>query len=218
MLPVIGGTDFDALATEAFMGDRFQRAYVPGQTLSCYVAANASFRTPNRTMRPPMFKIGLVSSSRLYQRQIELDQDGYGSMIKRAGEPMRDPTFGAWDLLRMPTDLTLSPSSPVAIGARDLRIKLPVGLDFPQFDARLTAALAPAALNTWAASAAGVAYCQRNEIDVDTMLRFTSYEFGTGTRLSPATEIYIFRPKTEMRRLALLIESIIVDWVMAASL
>ena len=70
---------------------------------------------------------------------------------------MRDEAFGLWDLLRMPHDMQLSPASPVVVGARDLRVTLPYGMTFPQFDARLTAALLPASLKVWTATQAGAA-------------------------------------------------------------
>ena len=45
-------------------------------------------------------------------------------------------------------------------------------------------------------------------------MRFTSYEFGAGARISTATEFAIFRPRAEADRLAVIAERIVVDFVM----
>ncbi len=215
-LPVIGGSDFDGdriaglIASEAFRS-RYER----GMSVSVYVAANDAFRTMGRTMRCPIYKIGLCSAERLHQRQLELDRDGYGATIMHGGEPVRDPAFANWDLLRMPRDLQLSPDGPIAVGERDLRVALPAGMKFSVFDALLTAALRPASLSVWAGSPAGQRYCATHGIDAESLVRFTSYEFGEAVRLSPATELMIFRPKSEMGRLAAMVEGIIADWLLA---
>ncbi len=213
---MIGGLAFDEKRIADLIGsDRFQSRYERGQTVSLYVAANEGFRTVGRTMRAPVFKIGLCSPERLHERQLELDRDGYGSLFMRDRELVQDPGFGAWDLLRMPQDLRLVPNSPVAAGERDLRVTLPRGLQFPHFDALLTAALKPASLTFWAGSPSGRRYCDRHGIDVATLLRFTAYEFGTASRVSPATELMIVRPKAEIPRLVAMVEGIIADWVQA---
>ena len=172
-LPVIGGPGFDAQISDTFCEATFRTRYQPGMPISCYVASNPAFRTAGRTMKPPCFKIGLVSSDRLHQRQLELDRDGYGAMVMHHGELQRDETFGRWDLMRMPSDLMLSPMSPVSVGARDLRITLPKDMSFPEFDARLTAALAPASLTAWTGTKAARLYCERHGIDIAMMRRFT---------------------------------------------
>ena len=214
-LPVIGGSAFDAERVAGLIGsEAFRARYEHGMSVSLYVAANDGFRTAGRTMRCPIYKIGICAADRLHQRQLELDRDGYGAMIMQDGVPVRDPSFGSWDLLRMPRDLQLAADSPVAAGERDLRVTLPAGMKFSVFDALLTEALRPAALSVWAARLAGQRYCETHGIDAATLVRFTSYEFGTATRLSPATELTIFRPKSEMGRLAAVVEGIIADWLL----
>ena len=215
-LPVIGGSDFDAeRVARLIASEAFHASYERGMNVSVYVAANDAFRTAGRTMRCPIYKVGICASERLYQRQLELDRDGYGATVMQGGEPVRDPSFGTWDLLRMPQDLQLSQDGPVAAGERDLRVTLPAGMKFTVFDSLLTEALRPASLSVWAGSPAGQRYCETHGIDAETLMRFTAYEFGTGTRVSPATELMIFRPKSEMGRLAHLIEGIIADWLLA---
>ena len=94
---------------------------------------------------------------------------------------------------------------------------LPGGIKFSIFDALLTEALRPATLSVWASSPAGQRYCATHGLDATTLVRFTAYEFGSGTRLSPATELMIFRPKSEMGRLAAMIEGIVADWLLAGA-
>ncbi len=214
-LPVIGGSDFDAeRVAKLIASEAFQARYERGMSVSVYIAANDAFRTAGRTMRCPIYKVGICASERLYQRQLELDRDGYGSMIMCGGEAVRDPAFGSWDLLRMPRDVQLSPESPIAVGERDLRVTLPAGMKFSVFDSLLTEALRPASLSVWAGSSAGQRYCETHGIDAASLVRFTAYEFGSGTRLSPATELMIVRPKSEMQRLANLVEVLIADWLL----
>ncbi len=92
-LPVIGGSDFDAERVAALIAsEAFQARYERGMSVSVYVAANDAFRTAGRTMRCPIYKVGICASERLHQRQLELDRDGYGSMLmqrRRAGARSR---------------------------------------------------------------------------------------------------------------------------------
>ncbi len=91
-LPVIGGSGFDAERVAGLIAsEAFHARYERGMSVSVYVAANDAFRTAGRTMRCPIYKVGICASERLHQRQLELDRDGYGATVMQGGEPVRDP-------------------------------------------------------------------------------------------------------------------------------
>ncbi len=155
-------------------------------------------------------KVG-VTTCALHQRLRYIARDAYGSHY-RCDDGRIAPDYG-WDewMAQHIEVSTLSPSSPVQLGGRGLRVRLPATLSPREFDKMLSGALNVIALDKVMATAAGQARVALLGLDPGRYSRFTVYDFSGSSRTSRARELVWFRPRLDGDALVAIVEALIAD-------
>lgn len=223
--PRAGGVQLVPLADNAFTQPGFVEAYEPGRLVFIYCAAcgedhlNPEQATGllglSRRLCAAIHKVSVTAQVKLRDRLRELNADRYGALTTSAdGFSCSDLGYDNWMLQHILVHGAPLPGSPVAIGNRCLAVRLPTSLSVREFDKRLHARMANAALNPWLRIQAGRAHCRLLGIAPRELARGTAYGFGEIKRASDGEEFYFFRPKSrDADRLLRLAEAIIHDHV-----
>lgn len=225
--PRIGGTALKPLPANAFQDPRFTEHYEPGILVRAYVAACGQITSPTnaigllgaaRDLNLPLYKVASTECADIRRRTDALNRDRYGSHRKLATGGVFDPGFDRWTFQQiLPTREPLR-GAPVTLEARSVDVILPAGVSSGEFEKRLHQAMSNASLNSWLEKSDGVAHCALVGLDPREQQRFTALRFGKPARISPAEEIYIFRPIGEdADRLLTIIETIIYQLVLGTA-
>lgn len=225
--PRIGGTALTPLRADAFQDPRFTNHYEPGILVRAYVAACGQITSPRnaigllgaaRDLNLPLYKVASTECADIRRRTHALNRDHYGANRKLADGDVSDLGFDRWAFQQiLPTRKPL-PGAPVTLEARTIDVILPAGVTGGEFEKRLHAAMSNASLNSWLETSDGIAHCALVGLDPREQQRFTALRFGKPARISPAEEIYIFRPiGKDADRLLTIVETIVYQLVIGTA-
>lgn len=203
-----------ARVSHVFDGEAFQSKFRPGETRLVYRAACSGLRRVAMTLRVPVFKIGTCATGGLNNRIRELRVEPYAAAWPDTGGYRVDDDFAEWFPSLLKTRLTPSPHSPVHVDPRAYVVTLPVDMTPDEFEAELQKVLLPAQLFRWLESSDGVRHCQALNVAPEIGKRSTVYNRGDVSKLSPATELYVFRAQSDPDRLLAALEAIIIKKVL----
>jgi hypothetical protein len=220
----IGGDDIAALPADAFSQSRFAEAYQAGYRVNVYVGAcGQNYATPGvrtgllgvaRDLQLPIYKVSSTQCADPRDRLRAMNADRYGSYRQTSSGPVNDLGFNAWMLQQILPTREPKAGAPIELQPRTISVVLPHNLSSREFDKRLHAAMENASLNGWLVSPAGTAHCALLGLTPQDLHRSTVYRFGRATRISPADELYIFRPRgDDADRLLAVIEQILFEHV-----
>lgn len=220
----IGGNGIAALPADAFSQSRFAEAYQAGYSVNVYVGAcGQSYANPGvrtgllgvaRDLQLPLYKVSSTQCADPRDRLRAMNADRYGSYRQTSAGPINDLGFNAWMLQQILPTRAPRAGAPIELQPRAISVVLPHDLSAREFDKRLHAAMENASLNGWLVSPAGTAHCALLGLAPKDLQRATVYRFGRATRISPADELYLFRPRGEdADRLLAIIEQILFQHV-----
>ena len=207
-------SDRVARVSHVFDEEAFRKKFRPGETRLVYRAACSGLRRIAMTLRVPVYKIGSCASGGLNNRVRELRLEPYAAAWHDAGGYRVDDDFAEWFPSLLKARLMPSPHSPVHLDARAYVVTLPVDMSADEFEAELQKVLAPAQLFQWLESVDGVRHCAAVGVAPEIGRRSTVYNRGDVSKLSPATELYVFRAQSDPDRLLAAIEAIIIKKVL----
>lgn len=222
--PRIGGGDIARLSKNAFSKASFAKTYEPGHRVNVYVGAcGESYSMPGvqtgllgvaRELLVPIFKIASTECADPRDRIDALNADRYASFRQPKSGDVNDLGFDRWSLQQIRPTRQPMPGAPIELQPRAISIVLPPDLSSRMFEKRLHAAMLNANLNAWLLSPAGRAHCALLGLAPRDLQRFTVYRFGATARISPADELYLFRPRGEdADRLLGIVEQILFEHV-----
>ncbi len=185
----------------------FHRHFVPGEYVFLYTAGCSGLGVLARSLQLPIFKYGLSQQSDLLVRQQQLRVDRYGGCFKNGSRYPAMEGFDDWELRRCEVSKNGS-GGLVTVMPRALQIQLPKSLSCKKFDKLLQKVLSPIALHEWVNSPDGREHLAALGVNPSIASRYTAYQFGTSTRYSRASELYISRRGDLDRIVALIIEII----------
>jgi hypothetical protein len=196
----------------AFESEIFRDLYHPGEARLVYVGACPGLRRVAMELHVPCFKIGSCAEWGLNRRMFQLREDPYASAWCCEDRYVIDDDFSTWFPSRIKSWLTPSTQSPVTIVGSAYRVVMPDRMNPETFEEKLRAVTAPAQLFGWLETPDALRHCQAFDVDPAIGRRSTPYYRGA-LRLSPATEIYTFRPQSDADRLFCALEKIVLDAV-----
>ncbi|WP_146170081.1 hypothetical protein [Bosea sp. 124] len=222
--PRVGGNAIAKLPRDAFTKPAFEEAYEPGRRVNVYVAAcGQSYSMPGvqtgllgaaRDLLAPVYKVAATECADPRDRMDALNADRYAAHRRTISGDVTDLGFDRWTLQQIRPMRQPKPGAPIELQPRVISVVLPHGLSARAFEKRLHDSLANASLNAWLVSPEGMAHCALLGRAPCDLQRFTVYRFGTGVRVSPADELYLFRPRGEdAERLLSIVEQIIFQHV-----
>ncbi|MCA0424095.1 MAG: hypothetical protein LCH61_12375 [Proteobacteria bacterium] len=219
--PVVGGRGTPLVPFTGWETPEIAGCFENGTRIAVGVLSCPGLFNLARELQIPIFKISTTRDETVgfAQRLKALNADAYGSHRRDSDAWCKDEGFDQWELSALPQDLGLEPSSPVTATPRALSVVLPDGLAPREFDERLNRALANVRLADWATSADGRGHCAALGLDPARFDRFTAYSLGGAEpRLSRAREIFIYKPRLQTARLAMVIERVLLASIRRVSM
>lgn len=222
--PRIGGNAIAKLSPDAFTRTAFKQTYVPGRRVNVYVGAcGESSSMPGvltgllgaaRDLLAPVYKVASTECADPRDRMDALNADRYAGHRRTTSGGVSDLGFDRWMLQQIRPTRQPLPEAPIELQPRAISAVLPNDLSARAFEKYLHDAMQNASLNAWLVSPEGQAHCALLGLAPQDLQRFTIYRFGSATRISPADELYLFRPRGEdADRLLAIIEQILFQHV-----
>jgi hypothetical protein len=202
------------LPPDPFHDDAFRRRFVPAESAYLYAAGCSGLCQLAKTLQLPLFKFGLTGNEDLLVRQQQLRIDRYAGSFMDGDQYLLTDGFADWELRQIEVS-KLKSGALITVMPRCLHIRLPKCLPFHQFEKLIQHALQPIALHRWIETPEGREHLSGLSISPALGTRYTGYEFGSSTRYSRASEIYISRPRGDFDRVAALSIDIIRQHVLA---
>lgn len=207
--PYLGKVVPGPTASRAFDDPALMGWYEPGQPVTVYAGACDGLR---RLALPGLWSISKVgvTTCALHHRLRYIGRDRYGSRYRcDDGRLVTEDGFVEWMAQPIEVSLALSPSSPIQVGVRGIRVLLPATLVPRVFDDMLSKALSVIALDRVMATVAGQARATLFGVDPARYRRATVYDFAGSTRTSRARELAFFRPRLDGDVLVAIIEALL---------
>lgn len=207
--PRLGGERFVPHPHALLESAQFRRLYLPGATVKIYATGSTGLRRLAAVLDLPLRKVGATENADVRIRISDLSRDNYGGRILSVDGPVDEPGFNDYFAAPIELRVALSPFSPVTPEPRAFSVRLPASMTFADFERQLQAETRPVSLYHWARTDAGRSHLSRLGVRPAIAARLTNYRYGGASRLEPAEEILVFRPRQEGDRLAWIIERII---------
>lgn len=159
----------------------------------------------------PLFKIGLTTEEEPSRRIGELNSKHHAShYLGREGWQACEG-FDDWEHKEPVLFSNPSPLSVVSVTASCLRIELPAGMSFGDFDKALNRRLAPVSLDRWARRLDVKEANRARGVDPCLGIRGTSVTCNGIRRVEDAYEIFLFRKRREFPALVAIAEDIVLE-------
>ena len=196
-------------ASKEFDTPAFRERWQPGDAIEIYCAAGSGYKRVARNLCLPFYKLGVTGRGKLVERFKNHKRTGYASFWWQDGRYVEDEDFYDQFPSLITTSLALSPNSPVRATANSIVVTLPEAMSPLDFEFALRKALDHVAVHRWLATNEGLRHCAVLRVDPAIGIRMTGYGHGDAKRMSPADEIYLFRPRVDGDELIVIIEQII---------
>lgn len=157
----------------------------PVNRIFVYVLGSAGLLALSRSYGHPVFKIGTTNDADFDKRTAELQGDHYAGTVRTGNGTVLEPGFDNWVVAAIATSGVVRDEGLIIL-PRTIAVDLPDGMSARQFDAALRRALAPRAIHR--------RKCANQPA------RLTAYITGGNQktpRLSAATELYEFSPRSK---------------------